>query len=77
MGGEGQYPIGFRFKPKEDELVDYYLLPRLQGRPAVPNGCVVEANVYACHPETLINGMAGAASDSPFCISWLISMASR
>ncbi|KAG2635413.1 hypothetical protein PVAP13_2NG353100 [Panicum virgatum] len=60
VGGEGQYPIGFRFKPKEDELVDYYLLPRLQGRPAVPNGCVVEANVYACHPETLINEHRGA-----------------
>jgi len=64
MEGGGGYPIGFRFKPKEDELVDYYLLPRLQGRPAVPNGSVVEANVYACHPETLIKGMA-AEHDSP------------
>ncbi|PUZ70977.1 hypothetical protein GQ55_2G278000 [Panicum hallii var. hallii] len=60
MEGDGEYPIGFRFQPKEDELVDYYLLPRLQGRPTVPNDSVVEANVYACHPETLINEHRGA-----------------
>jgi hypothetical protein len=75
MEGDGEHPIGFRFQPKEDELVDYYLLPRLQGRPTVPNDSVVEANVYACHPETLINGRP--ASDSPFCILCLISVASR
>ncbi|CAL5088035.1 unnamed protein product [Urochloa decumbens] len=54
-GGERKFPIGFRFKPKDEELVEYYLLPRLQGRPTVPNDSVVEANVYACHPDTLTN----------------------
>ncbi|KAJ1289930.1 hypothetical protein BS78_02G203100 [Paspalum vaginatum] len=51
-----EYPIGFRFKPKDEELVECYLLPMLQhGRPAVRNRFVVEANVYAVHPDTLTN----------------------
>ncbi|WVZ65175.1 hypothetical protein U9M48_014584 [Paspalum notatum var. saurae] len=51
-----EYPIGFRFKPKDEELVECYLLPMLQhGRPAVRNRFVVEANVYAVHPDVLTN----------------------
>ncbi|XP_062193578.1 NAC domain-containing protein 1-like [Phragmites australis] len=52
---EDKYPIGFRFKPKDVELIEYYLLPRLQGRPSVPNDAIIEANVYECHPDALIN----------------------
>ncbi|KAL6655459.1 hypothetical protein ACP70R_006285 [Stipagrostis hirtigluma subsp. patula] len=50
-----KYPIGFRFKPKDEELVEFYLLPRLQGRKHEDNDAIIEANVYECQPDTLIN----------------------
>ncbi|TVU09792.1 hypothetical protein EJB05_43288 [Eragrostis curvula] len=52
-----KYPTGFRFKPTDEELIEYYLLPRLQGRPTEPNDAIIEANVYEFHPDTLINGI--------------------
>ncbi|PNT61630.1 uncharacterized protein LOC100827131 [Brachypodium distachyon] len=60
-GEEGEekkstHPPGFRFMPTDEELVEYYLLPRLQGRPHVPNDCIIEDNVYRCHPDELIDG---------------------
>ncbi|KAI5011565.1 hypothetical protein ZWY2020_013702 [Hordeum vulgare] len=50
------YPVGFRFAPTDEELVGYYLLPRLQGRQHVPNDAIIEDNVYQCHPDELVNG---------------------
>ncbi|XBI57802.1 hypothetical protein VPH35_039127 [Triticum aestivum] len=50
------YPVGFRFAPTDEELVEYYLLPRLQGRQQVPNHAIIEDNVYRCHPDELVNG---------------------
>ncbi|XBI93977.1 hypothetical protein VPH35_030713 [Triticum aestivum] len=50
------YPVGFRFAPTDEELVEYYLLPRLQGRQHVPNDAIIEDNVYQCHPDELVNG---------------------
>ncbi|KAL5214683.1 hypothetical protein ABZP36_003835 [Zizania latifolia] len=47
---------GLRFKPKDKELVEFYLLPRLQGRQMVPNDKIIEANVYQFHPGKLIDG---------------------
>lgn len=55
-GGGGGGEMGFRFKPREAEAVEYYLLPRLQGRPPVPNPAIVVENVYEFAPERLING---------------------
>ncbi|GJN26773.1 hypothetical protein PR202_gb14732 [Eleusine coracana subsp. coracana] len=52
---KSKYPVGFRFKPTDEELVEYYLLPKLQGRPTVPNDAIIEADVYECDPEILIN----------------------
>jgi hypothetical protein len=55
-GGNGAWftpPPGFRFTPGEDELVIYYLLPKLQGREHVPNHSIIEADVYASHPDVL------------------------
>ncbi|KAM0927256.1 hypothetical protein ACQ4PT_003314 [Festuca glaucescens] len=55
-GGNGAWftpPPGFRFTPGEDELVIYYLLPKLQGREHVPNHSIIEANVYESHPDVL------------------------
>ncbi|KAK3133506.1 hypothetical protein QOZ80_6AG0537410 [Eleusine coracana subsp. coracana] len=49
-----KFPTGFRFKPTDEELVEFYLLPRLQGRPTVPNDAIIEANVYEFHPEILV-----------------------
>ncbi|KAM0912868.1 hypothetical protein ACQ4PT_012527 [Festuca glaucescens] len=46
-------PPGFRFTPGEDELVIYYLLPKLQGREHVPNHSIIEYNVYESHPDVL------------------------
>ncbi|KAM3388885.1 hypothetical protein ACQJBY_011178 [Aegilops geniculata] len=51
-----KYPVGFRFAPTDEELVEYYLLPRLQGRQHVPNHAIIEDNVYQCHPDALVNG---------------------
>jgi hypothetical protein len=55
-------PPGFRFTPGEDELVIYYLLPKLQGREHVPNHMVIEDNVYEYHPDKL-TGMLHCACD--------------
>ncbi|KAF7003066.1 hypothetical protein CFC21_018446 [Triticum aestivum] len=51
-----KYPVGFRFAPTDEELVEYYLLPRLQGRQHVPNLAIIQDNVYQCHPDDLVNG---------------------
>jgi len=49
----GKYPIGFRFKPTTEELVEFYLLPKLLDEPTVPNEFVIEADAYGCDPEIL------------------------
>jgi hypothetical protein len=49
----GKYPIGFRFKPTTEELVEFYLLPKLLHEPTVPNEFVIEADAYGCDPEIL------------------------
>jgi len=53
---EDEYPIGFRFKPKDEELVEYYLVNRLTRQPTVPNDYITEYDVYLCHPDTLTKG---------------------
>uniref|UniRef100_A0A0D9WIN2 NAC domain-containing protein n=1 Tax=Leersia perrieri TaxID=77586 RepID=A0A0D9WIN2_9ORYZ len=53
-GGEKRRPVGFRFKPREAEVVEYYLVPRLQGSRIVPNPAIVVNNVYQFEPERLI-----------------------
>ncbi|KAG2573909.1 hypothetical protein PVAP13_7KG285500 [Panicum virgatum] len=50
---EGNYPVGFRFKPTLRELVEFYLHPKLLDKPTVPNDAVIEADAYECHPEIL------------------------
>ena len=40
----GKYPIGFRFKPTTEELVEFYFLPKLLHEPTVPNEFVIEAD---------------------------------
>ena len=54
-GGGGMFrpPPGFRFIPTEDEMIRYYLLPKLQGRAYVPNNAIIEDTVYQCHPDGL------------------------
>uniref|UniRef100_N1R0H2 NAC domain-containing protein 29 n=1 Tax=Aegilops tauschii TaxID=37682 RepID=N1R0H2_AEGTA len=54
-GGDGMFrpPPGFRFMPTEDEMIRYYLLPKLQGRAYVPNNAIIEDSVYQCHPDGL------------------------
>ncbi|KAF0912183.1 hypothetical protein E2562_013065 [Oryza meyeriana var. granulata] len=54
---EDEFPLEFRtfrFKPEDKELVEYHLLPRLQGRSTVPNDNIIETNVYKFHPDKLI-----------------------
>ena len=60
---EEEYPIGFRFKPKDEELVEYYLVPRLTRQPTVPNDCITECDVYLCHPDMLTKGRLFVAVD--------------
>ncbi|CAM0903408.1 unnamed protein product [Alopecurus aequalis] len=57
VGGEenpGPFPPGFRFIPTDEEMIEYYLLPRLQGRPHVPNDAIIDDYVYSCHPDDLL-----------------------
>ncbi|KAM0908474.1 hypothetical protein ACQ4PT_015445 [Festuca glaucescens] len=49
-----KFPPGFRFTPTDEELIEYYLLPRLQGRPHVPNDAIIDDYVYRCHPDELV-----------------------
>jgi hypothetical protein len=49
-----EVPQGFRFAPVDEELVEFYLLPKLQGKTTVPNYSIIEANVYEFQPDTLI-----------------------
>ena len=49
-----QFPPGFRFMPTDDELIEYYLLPRLQDRPHVRNAAIIEDYVYSSHPDDLL-----------------------
>jgi hypothetical protein len=49
-----RFPPGFRFTPTDDELIEYYLLPRLQGRPHVPTDAIIEDYVYRSHPDQLL-----------------------
>ncbi|KAA3481880.1 NAC domain protein NAC77 [Gossypium australe] len=45
-------PPGYRFKPRDDELVNYYLRLKLSGLPLPPN-IIREVNLYRYDPETL------------------------
>ncbi|CAM0944283.1 unnamed protein product [Alopecurus aequalis] len=62
-------PPGFRFQPMLDELVMYYLLPKLQGKEHVPNDNIIEDNVYQCHPDKLIEKYKDRGEDSWYFLS--------
>lgn len=56
MEGEdwrSRIPPGFRFTPRDDELLKFYLMPKLKGQP-LPCGVVTEAEVYKHHPQELL-----------------------
>ncbi|XP_048538120.1 NAC domain-containing protein 2-like [Triticum urartu] len=68
-GGDGQFiipPPGFRFRPSDDELIRYYLLPKLQGRGHAPNRAIIEHNVYQCHPDELTGKYRGRGEGKSF-----------
>ncbi|XP_044416794.1 uncharacterized protein [Triticum aestivum] len=68
--GDGQFifipPPGFRFRPSDDELIRYYLLPKLQGRGHAPNRAIIEHNVYQCHPDELVGQYRGRGEGKSF-----------
>ncbi|PPS18880.1 hypothetical protein GOBAR_AA01684 [Gossypium barbadense] len=45
-------PAGYRFKPTDQELMDYYLRRKISGLPLPPNK-IREVNFYSHDPETL------------------------
>ncbi|PPS12282.1 hypothetical protein GOBAR_AA08359 [Gossypium barbadense] len=45
-------PPGYRFKPRDEELVNYYLRLKISGLPLPPNR-IREVNLYRHDPETL------------------------
>ncbi|KAJ6857167.1 NAC domain-containing protein 68-like [Populus alba x Populus x berolinensis] len=47
-----QYPPGYRFKPKDQELISCYLLCKIRDRPLPRNG-IHEVTLYKYSPETL------------------------
>ncbi|KAF7085766.1 hypothetical protein CFC21_089159 [Triticum aestivum] len=59
-------PPGFRFRPSDDELIRYYLLPKLQGRGHAPNRAIIEHNVYQCHPDDLVGKYRGRGEGKSF-----------
>ncbi|XP_042966501.1 NAC domain containing protein 50-like [Carya illinoinensis] len=49
------FPIRFRFDPEDEVLVSFYLWRKIQGLD-LPNGPIVEADVYAHEPWFLHHG---------------------
>ena len=47
-----QYPPGYRFKPRDQELISCYLLCKIRDRPLPRNG-IHEVTLYKYSPETL------------------------
>ncbi|KAJ6372407.1 hypothetical protein OIU76_026826 [Salix suchowensis] len=52
VANEDKYPPGYRFKPKDQELILYYLLNKIKNRPLPSNG-IHEVTLYRYNPETL------------------------
>ncbi|XP_040361836.1 uncharacterized protein LOC121049231 [Rosa chinensis] len=46
------FPPGYRFNPRDDELVRYYLQKKIMDEPLPPNK-IMEVNLYRHNPETL------------------------
>ncbi|XP_050369124.1 NAC transcription factor 32-like [Argentina anserina] len=46
------FPPGYRFNPRDDELVQHYLLKKILNEPLPPNK-IMEVNLYRHNPETL------------------------
>ncbi|KAJ6300455.1 hypothetical protein OIU76_021282 [Salix suchowensis] len=46
------FPPGFRFYPKDEELVVYYLMKKIRNEP-LPKNRIHEVNIYDYHPKTL------------------------
>lgn len=44
--------VGFRFVPTDEELVEYYLKPRLLHQP-LPSDVVLDFDIYQCNPWDL------------------------
>ncbi|OMO68892.1 No apical meristem (NAM) protein [Corchorus olitorius] len=45
-------PIGYRFKPRDDELIVHYLKPKAYNQPLPPN-TIEEVELYSYNPEAL------------------------
>ncbi|XP_004293170.1 PREDICTED: uncharacterized protein LOC101294338 [Fragaria vesca subsp. vesca] len=46
------FPAGYRFNPRDEELVRYYLQKKIMDEPLPPNK-IMEVNLYRYNPETL------------------------
>ncbi|KAL6846466.1 hypothetical protein ACP4OV_023914 [Aristida adscensionis] len=62
-------PPGFRFQPNDEELVAFYLLPRLEGKAHKRSPDIIAANVYESQPDTLIEKYKGRDGDEWFFLS--------
>ncbi|OMO56204.1 No apical meristem (NAM) protein [Corchorus olitorius] len=49
------YPAGFRFNPRDEELVVFYLREKLLDQP-LPLNLIKEVELYAHHPQELVEG---------------------
>ncbi|CAM8889686.1 unnamed protein product [Rhodiola kirilowii] len=47
-----QFPAGFRFHPSDEELIVYYLQPKVTSRP-LPASVIAEIDLYKYHPWEL------------------------
>ncbi|PQQ06674.1 NAC domain-containing protein 5 [Prunus yedoensis var. nudiflora] len=53
-GGDLTLPVGFRFRPTDEELVDYYLKNKVQGRDFHAEGIIDEIDILKFEPWDLV-----------------------
>ncbi|KAG1331572.1 hypothetical protein COCNU_02G015400 [Cocos nucifera] len=56
------YPPGFKFDPADEELIEYYLKPKVYGK-QVPCNVVIDANLYQYHPKELAEKFKSIVKD--------------
>ncbi|XP_073118377.1 NAC domain-containing protein 83-like isoform X2 [Elaeis guineensis] len=50
--GAFQLPVGYHFRPTDEEVIEFFLLPRVLGRPLTPH-LIHELDIFRYDPEQL------------------------
>ncbi|KAI3837777.1 hypothetical protein MKX03_029032 [Papaver bracteatum] len=57
-------PAGFKFEPTDEQLIVYYLAPKVLGKGLPPNRMKQVDNLYHYHPEQLMHQYKGYESNN-------------